>query len=282
MIIAGSSRRIGDLPLLQRNIDWYVNAATGNDSTLDGTAAAVSGTHGPFRTVQRALYEVVKYNMNGYNENINIADGLYNESVVCLPLNGSGSVLFKGNSAAPGNVQINGVSGPTNCAIFQSAGQYEYDGIRVSTPVGSMDGLALAAGRATIHNVRCGPCGRYQLSCSGGFMVFDTATVTIEASSNSQGHMHAESSGQIGIFVQIPAKWPVLNVLGAVSYTQSFVDGVKLGQVNVRYTSITGGASVTGPKYLAFGNGVIDSVGMGVNYYPGSVAGSVNTGGQYL
>jgi hypothetical protein len=94
--------------------------------------------------------------------------------------------------------------------------------------------------------------------------------------------MHAESSGQIGIFVQIPAKWPVLNVLGAVSYTQSFVDGVKLGQVNVRYTSITGGASVTGPKYLAFGNGVIDSVGMGVNYYPGSVAGSVNTGGQYL
>jgi hypothetical protein len=282
MVIAGSSRRVGDLPLLQRTVDWYVNAATGNDSTLDGTTATVSGVHGPFRTVQRAFYEIVKYNMNGYDQNINIADGLYNESTVALTPNGSGSVNIKGNTATPNNVQINGVSGVNQCAIYQQGGQYSYDGIRISTPVGALDGLTVATGRGIIKNIRFGPCGRYHLSTAGGYIQYDSGTTFIEASAHAQGHQHAESAGHITINVNIPAKWPTLNILGPVTFTQSFIDAVKLGVTDVRYTSITGAVNVTGPRYLAFGNGVIDSIGMGTSYYPGSTAGSINTGGQYL
>lgn len=39
--------------------------------------------------------------------------------------------------------------------------------------------------------------------------------------------------------------------------------------------------NVTGSKYKAQLNGVIDTQGAGVNYFPGNTAGSTSSGGQY-
>jgi len=48
-----------------------------------------------------------------------------------------------------------------------------------------------------------------------------------------------------------------------------------------QYMSYASPGNVTGPKYHAAMNGCIDSSGSGVNYYPGTVAGTLATGGQY-
>ena len=39
--------------------------------------------------------------------------------------------------------------------------------------------------------------------------------------------------------------------------------------------------NVTGPKYFATLNGVINTQGAGVNYFPGTAAGTTAQGGQY-
>ncbi|MDH7791872.1 hypothetical protein QBD00_002784 [Ochrobactrum sp. AN78] len=44
--------------------------------------------------------------------------------------------------------------------------------------------------------------------------------------------------------------------------------------------NITG--SATGKRYTVYANGTIGTSGSGANYFPGSVAGTVASGGQYL
>ena len=41
------------------------------------------------------------------------------------------------------------------------------------------------------------------------------------------------------------------------------------------------GTTSTGPRYDAHLNGVVFTGNKGANYFPGSVAGSISTGGQY-
>lgn len=56
-----------------------------------------------------------------------------------------------------------------------------------------------------------------------------------------------------------------------------------LGYINFENDSfVLGGFTVTGPRYDVRGNGVVYTGGRGATYLPGSVAGSVATGGQYL
>jgi hypothetical protein len=50
----------------------------------------------------------------------------------------------------------------------------------------------------------------------------------------------------------------------------------------MHYASIGGGGFVTGPQYIAFANGIVDSGSGGANYFPGNAAGSVSQGGQYI
>jgi hypothetical protein len=46
--------------------------------------------------------------------------------------------------------------------------------------------------------------------------------------------------------------------------------------------AITGFANVIGSKFTVVSNSVLDSGGGGINYYPGNVAGSQGSGGQYV
>jgi hypothetical protein len=48
------------------------------------------------------------------------------------------------------------------------------------------------------------------------------------------------------------------------------------------YNSITGKANVSGQTYLASMNSIICTYGSGVSYFPGTIAGTTNTGGQYI
>ena len=106
---SGGGGTAGSIPVLTSNADWYVNGATGDDVNNDGTTAAfVTGTkHGPFKTLQRAANEVVKYNMNGYNQTVHVADGNY-AAVSFGQTNGAGVVLIEGNDVSPQNCTITG------------------------------------------------------------------------------------------------------------------------------------------------------------------------------
>jgi hypothetical protein len=285
-ILAGSQSRVaGVLPLLQKNTNWYVNGITGNDTNYDGTSATVvSASIGPFSTIQRASDEILKYNMNNYNQQINIADGTYTGPVSLRALNGTGRVTIQGNSANPQNVTIQIPAGSNlySC-IFQTGGDYIYEGLRFTTGAGQLDGIASNNGHSQIGNVRFGPCARYHMSAgdSGTSMYVQGGTVTIEAGANAVSHMNAQLAGLLTFPAPVSSAWPSLNILGAVTFSQSFIGALALGIAQMHYTSITGAAFVTGPKYNGAANGVIDSYGGGGSYFPGSTAGSLATGAQY-
>jgi hypothetical protein len=47
------------------------------------------------------------------------------------------------------------------------------------------------------------------------------------------------------------------------------------------FSSITGAANVSGSKFNVNQNGIIAVNGLGDNYFPGTIAGSRSSGGQY-
>ena len=97
----------GFLPILTANTTLYVNGATGDDLLYDGTTAAVSGPHGPFKTIMRAMQETFKYGPSLYTMTINLAAGSYNELVQTPQVRGP-SIILKG-------------AGPTNTFILGQA-----------------------------------------------------------------------------------------------------------------------------------------------------------------
>jgi hypothetical protein len=279
----GVVSRSGTLPLLQKYTHWYVNASTGNDTNYDGTSpTVVSSSIGPFQTLQRASDEVIKYNMNGYAQFVHVADGTY-AGVVVHPTNGVGWCYWQGNPTNPQNVTVNR-NGPGGCAIQQTGGFHDYDGFRMTTLAGDLDGIHVGGGNAATHNMHFGPCGRFHFSVgpSGANLMVHTGTVHIESGANCSGHIEAESAGFLTFPVPMGSSyWPVLVIDGPVNCTP-FAYAIDLGMVQMHYQSITGKANVTGGMYSANQNSIIDSFQGGPNYFPGTGAGGTTYGGQYI
>jgi hypothetical protein len=209
-----------------------------------------------------------------------VADGTY-APVGLSPTNGSGTVNFIGNIASPANCAV-AATNQYQCAFIQFGGAYTYNGFRVSTGSNGLDGFALNGGTATLDNFRFGPCGRAHISSAwAGRLTLNNSTFTIETGANAAFHLLGSLVGTIGIPTSPPAP-PALVIQGAVTFATSFVDADTGATVQVTYSSITGAASVTGPRYSAETNGVVASGGGGASYYPGSSAGSTTSGGQYV
>jgi len=69
-------------------------------------------------------------------------------------------------------------------------------------------------------------------------------------------------------------------VVGNQSVAQTCRCGYGFIQINAGTCPWSGG-TVAGQRYLGQQNGVIQTLGGGANYFPGNVAGSLDTGGQY-
>ena len=284
-----STRQTGALPMLTKNVDWYVNGTTGDDTNYDGTSPTVlSAKVGPFKTIQRASDEVLKYNMNNYAQFVHVAAGNYGGMVHWRPLNGTGWVYVVGDPTTPQNVTVthDATSGVfQGCCFFQSGGYYNYDGFRfVNTHPTGLDGLASNGGVMTIVNARFGPCTRFHISAGDSgctVNLYGPSTITIEAGANAVSHICAVLVGYMTFPVAAgPTYWPTLNILGAVTFN-SFAHGGELGCLQMRYSSISGGSFVTGKSYDVVMNGIVESVGGGADYYPHSTSGTIATGGQY-
>lgn len=276
-ITSGSTRQTGALPLLHATANWYVNDTTGDDNNYDGTAATASGSHGPFRTIQRAADETLKYNMNGYDQYIWVANGGYSP-VTLRQTNGTGWVWLMGNQGAPDQVSI-ATSAAMTIAIFQVAGAYNIRGFRLSATGGQpASGFFSNGGKTTIANCRFGPASEFHIGAAwNSQVVVDQGTITIEAGANARAHMGCSGGAQI---VYNSVQYATLNVMGAVNFSAGFALAWQLAAVQMIYSSILGGGNVTGPQYNAMSNGVVSSLGVGS--FPGNAAGILSYGGQYV
>lgn len=73
-----------------------------------------------------------------------------------------------------------------------------------------------------------------------------------------------------------------VTLTAAIAYTQQFAQVLDRAGYESVGTTWTNGTTVTGQRYNAASNSVINTAGAGVNYFPGNAAGATATGAQYL
>lgn len=257
---------------------YYVNSTTGSDTAYDGTAATVSGTHGPFATHNRALTAAWGWNQNGYNITIRTADGTYPPIACGQPPNGAGGIIILGNSSVPANCLIHAASG--ECIITGSNGYY-FEGFMMQSdapgaPPHAGAGIRIYNCIMQIRNMNFGACATAHMFVDAGA----TLLVSGVESGDPSGYYLVTGNTPYHIYC-------VENALLRLGQCAMSAGAVNCGVwaycsanavIASSYSSFTN-AGVTGQKFLVNLNGVINTGG-GVNYFPGNVAGVVNSGGQ--
>jgi hypothetical protein len=280
VMIAGGGP--GGVVTLTAPRSFYLNATTGDDNLYDGTSPTISGSTGPFKTLQKALAQLQKYNLGGWAFGINFADGVYTTTgIQGFPApNGSGTVYLQGNSSNPSAVSIFN-TGTGSCWYIASGGNWNIDGFSfratASAPGDAGNGIWVAGAA----NVTLGACvwnavPGYHL-CAGPLGSLSVnGPQTIAGSAGT--HQYAFANGTL---YNASPNNPNLTISGAVTIG-TFVVTYDGAQTRPQWAAISGAANVTGSKYSAYGNGVIETAGRGTSYLPGTTAGTTATGGQYL
>jgi hypothetical protein len=269
----------GVVSILAGNRDFYVNPATGNDAN-DGSTTALA-----WKTLQHA-YNWVQTNVDlaGYNVTFHCADGTYPTGVAAVGFmrgqTGPAAIKFQGNDTTPANCLISFTTGVGFGA--QDGAKYTWSGFKIQSTgdftthaVCQHSGSEMMIGAADF-----GPASGYSsghIACGAGASLALTHNYTISGS--GVNHMVASANGGIsciGLTVTI-----VGNPNFGVAFASAQINGsLFLATPTGIFNTYSGPA--TGPRYLCNGNGVIFVYGAGANYIPGSVGGSIQTGGQYF
>jgi hypothetical protein len=261
-----------------------VNHATGSD-TNNGTS---SGT--AFKTIQRALTQSTYYNLNGFQINIYVSDGTYNEQVFLPIINGSGSIYLHGNPTNPGSVKI--ISPLGSAIIGFNCGLYFINGFYLSAPVSNLPGddgrgLWISGGPSSvrINNIEFGYCVDYHMVSDSGASIglssFTASPSTITISGSGSAHM-ATYGGTVLVGVEGLTDNPALRIANNVTFPVAFAYSTRNGFIGVAYTSITNYAYVTGTRWIVDQNSLIGEYGLGYSYFPGTANGAYSTGGVYV
>lgn len=237
-----------------------------------------------FATPQAAWnYVMSRLDLGANSVTVHLADGTY------PPLNCLGSpvgatsgaqVVFVGDQASPGSVVLSNPNG--NGAVYASNGAQitlEYLRVQCAGTGGEYNAngtgiIANSGGYVGIVGVDFGTCqSGHMVALAGG--AISTAGNPYTISGNAPFHAHSNFSGG-GLSLADSA----VTLYNTPTFSTAFALADECGSMNVWGMTFSGAAH--GPRYAANSNGIIQTRGAGPNYFPGDVAGSVSTGGQYL
>ena len=262
------------ISILTSAADFYV-ATTGNDTTGQGTVAS------PWATLQKAYDYITDnfLNFGGYTITIHLADGTYSAGLYAdAPPFGGGVVVIQGHAGNPAAVTIN-VNGDNAISATGNAILWVKDMTLVATQAGAAGGDAIACsagGKVYFSNVVFGACSLAQIYTEFGGIAW--AQSNYQISGGAAQHMNASASGSIlisGTTVPITVTFNGNPAFGTFAFSSQ-------GTIFAPNNTFTADGGVTGIRYNAAANGIIYSGGHGASYFPGSIAGSISTGGQYL
>jgi hypothetical protein len=250
---------------LTANLTYYVNGSTGNDLNTGLTTGA------PFATIQKAINSVAVLNANGYAVTINIADGTYAGFFIGSAINGNLNIV--GNTTNWANVLINGVSGGGSITARGNGVTLTLQGVELTNGVGY--GLISQAGASVnISQIVFGACSTAQIFC-------DSGTVSVIGDYHITGNAVSHVAVNYGSFIGTPSGFNTVTLSGGPVFTVTYqVSGIGFVRMNARTTF--NGAAGAGQRYQVTGNGVIDTSGAGASFLPGTTAGAIATGGEYL
>ncbi|MDB5531525.1 MAG: hypothetical protein JWR51_4628 [Devosia sp.] len=246
-------------------------AYTGNDAN--------DGVSGPVLTIQRAWDFICdSVDLGGKVATVKMADGVYaggvSSSKAVVGGSGPNSVIFEGNTTYDDAVVIS----TNNAACFEIGGgvggnfQAKVRYLKMQTATGG-NCLNIFGGACYLQfeNVVFGVSAGYHIFA--GHSAFIIATGGYRVTGNAQFHLITQTAGQIAIHGQ------TVTTPGALTFT-IFLLAQLGGQIFVA-SCVFAGTAISGQRYNAQTNGIIDAGGGGANFVPGNSAGGTSTGGQY-
>ena len=253
---------------LAANRTYYV-ATTGSNSN--------SGLTGyPFLTIQYALDFVSKnIDCNGYEITISVADGTYAENVVMPLVTGAKALYIIGTSID--NTKILPPSGKcittelqnNPCVLYVST-MHLY--AVSSTQLSAANSASLMFSAISFGGNSSTLGAALQASSGGVITAYSTAACKINGPLWS--FVSAATGGQIYLG-SVP-----FTVTAASTFT-TFAQ-VSLAGFLYSYGCTWSGSAITGTRYTAATNAIINTNGSATTYFPGSVAGTTATGGLYV
>lgn len=244
---------------------------TGNDSN-DGTAA--NRAHA-WLTIGKSTTYINSIDLNAFSASVQLADGMYVESVSLYPYFGRGSQghttpSIQGNNAIPSNVFVNS---PGTAFGAYSTGGFEWllkdmriagaAGAAISTDINStVDISNIEFDTSTIH-----------IQALFGSFIELVGPVTIVG--GAAAHFYATGAGA-KIVNQLATTYNVVNVptftFFVGSFDQAYINAAPL-------TSFAGPA--TGQKYNLTNFSLVRGASANVEYFPGNAAGSAPSNTVY-
>ena len=249
---------------LHANANYYV-ATTGSDSN-PGTSGS------PFATLQHAVNILYTLDLNGYTATVNVADGTYTTGFSCNGPFVGGVPQITGDVATPSNCIISTTN--ASCITASNNALVGVAGFKLQAATSGTGVAALTGSRIYINGPMVyGSIATTHLTASDDSQITITANYTINTSALAT-HWDAERFGQIytpGITV---------TVSGSPTITNFFAETQNMGLIICQNIVFSG--SAVGSRYSSSGNSVIDTLGGGPTYLPGSSTGVTATGGQYI
>lgn len=264
--------------LLTQNTTYYV-ATSGSDTTGNGSAAT------PWATPQYAQnWIAANLDFDGYVVTMAVAPGNYGSLYVSKMHAGQvtgGQYVIQGNGGSPvfgavnpgaGSIQTdNGarisINNLTCRNATSNAGGYTLTGAGLLAS--NCSGIVIGP------NVTFGPCGLYQLFAANSSQIScANSGIVLTITGGGTSLAFAEFAGIVDVTLA------VITFTTAVSYSATVISQLS-GYVGLYGATFVNPGNVTGPKFSVSNAGAVNTGGAGINYLPGSVAGT-NAGGYYL
>jgi hypothetical protein len=255
-------------PRLTANLTLYVRA-DGNDNNNGLT----NTSGGAFLTIQKAVNVALSYDLNSFNLTIQVGSGTYSAVYVGAPPVGFGNLSLVGNTTTPSSVVI--TSSTAHTIQVDNGGRVNVSGFRLTNTGSNLANILAASQSITIINGNM----EFGSTTSSGNHIYSVFSGNIFLNSNysivggGSSHWAADRGGNV------MCNSRTITLIGTPAFAGQFAFADINGSMGVSGNTFSGAA--TGTRYYAQGGGVIQTYGGGANYFPGSVAGSVGTGGYY-
>lgn len=250
--------------LLLANRTYYVRT-DGSDSN-DGSANT-SGS--AFLTLQKAVNVILTVDLNGFDVTIAVADGTYTGATIITKNWVGGTVIISGSTSAILSVTSNHVI----ATVVPLANLLSIVGLKLATTTAGDCIRNSAGGTIWFTGTEFGACAANHINAdAAGAIVECRGSYTITGGATN--HVIARYGG----FFRMTSRTATLS--GTPAFSTAFANATTNGTVLANGSTFSGAA--TGKRYQTDANAVINSGGGGASHFPGSVAGTTATGGQYI
>ena len=278
---------------LTKSLTVYV-APTGSDTLDDGRGLTPDK---PFASIQAAVnYVSTTYNLYKYNATISVAPGNYGRDHILLPsyTTSTGKLIIKGSGAARTDV-ICGRFALSYASIYEI---YNLTIFQKDVTSGTVGSIEASAGQIDLYNVQVNFAGIQQGTGQlWGVFVYGSGVVrawsTASADIPNGLFFNCAGADPYGLIIASGSRFEFaadITVTGDAAWKSCAVLAQQAGVVSRslsaaanpgRRPNVNTEGTITGRRYMANLNGLINVAGAGPDVWPGDTEGNVSSGGQY-